>query len=170
MIRNFKELPQRNVVDQGAFMNCNPSTIYRLCHHYTDDELFFHCASQEIDLADLCVYIQFKAETEIEHEFELGFQHVLEFLSLSVGASQVINVLPNNCEYIDIDLFSERDMRCGEWFNTNKSYFDGVYGNYAESLLKNTLKCSQCDLSAIRVVDGKPLCDGHNESIKLTEG
>ncbi len=161
MIRNFKELPQRNVIDQSTLIGGNPPSIYRLCHYYSSDELFFHCSSQEVDVADLCTYIQFKAEAEIEIEFELGFQHVLEFLVISLGASQVINVVKNNTEYIDVDLYNERDMRCGEWFNTNQSYFDSVYGNCAELLLKNTIKCSQCDLSAIRVVDDKPLCDGH---------
>jgi hypothetical protein len=162
MLHNFKELPQRKVIEQSTLMDCNPPMLYRLCHHYSDDELFFYLPSQEIDPADLCAYIQFKSETEIELELELVFQHVLEFLYLTLGALQVINVSSNNSEYIDIDLYNERDMRCGEWFNTNQSYFDSVYGDYAESLLKNTVKCSQCDLSAIRVVDGKPLCDGHN--------
>jgi hypothetical protein len=161
---NKLKIQDRDVIDYQNLPNNLNIQVFRLCHRYCDDALYFHYDGDE-NPADLCAYAQFKTELDINCQLELSFPHVIEFLALSIGAIQIINFTCGHHTPIKVDLYDERDMRCGDWFNTEQSYFDERYSGFADKILRHIVQCSLCDSSAVRKVNEKPLCDGHKEII-----
>ncbi len=108
--------------------------LYKLHHHYDigDQSVYFTFPQQHVSAVDLAVYLQFKAEALFDDSICLANSTILSFLT-QFGASEYQgHGQPCN----KIDMFSDRETRCGTWHRLYYRGFDEEYGEQAEVFLK----------------------------------
>ncbi|MGD9569852.1 MAG: hypothetical protein AB7V48_16325 [Sedimentibacter sp.] len=110
---------------------------FKLTHHYDigDRSLYFSFDQKTIDekAVDLAVYLQFKAETLFDDSICLDHVPIMQFLEL-FGAKQ-LNEAPQ--EFNTIDMYSDREYRCGEWYNTTYMELDKKIGEKTKEFLQS---------------------------------
>lgn len=113
----------------------NPPWVYKLFHCYDigDQSVYFTYGKCSPLAHDLAVYIQFKCETLFDDSIALSNKTVADFL---VAHGAIIIDKPSRTD-LEIDMYFDREKRCGEWYLNNYDKFDERYGVHAESFLRS---------------------------------
>ncbi|HHY0446947.1 TPA: hypothetical protein ACVU4T_003893 [Vibrio parahaemolyticus] len=108
--------------------------LYKLHHHYDigDQSRYFTFPKQWVNATDLAVYLQFKAEALFDDAICLDHQTIMNFLT-QFGAKEYKGKRPPCSK---IDMYSDRELRCGTWHELYYPPLDKEYGKQAESFLK----------------------------------
>lgn len=108
--------------------------LYKLHHHYDigDQSLYFTFPKQQVTATDLAVYLQFKAENLFDESICLGNPTIMNYL-IQFGAKEYKGKHPPCSK---IDMYSDRELRCGTWNELYYPQLDKEYGERAELFLK----------------------------------
>jgi hypothetical protein len=111
------------------------NTIFKLFHAYGGKVIHFVLDNTSVVAGDLAVYMQFKAEIECDdYSICLDNDVVFDFLK-RFGAKEV--ELPVQEEIENIDMYTDRERRCGEWYNSNYAVFEQNYSEQAQATLNS---------------------------------
>lgn len=95
--------------------------IYKICHTYDIGNHAVYCRYTNLELwaIDLAIYLHFKAESIIDEAVIVDHKTTMKYLEL-FGAVQVAcpQTESSNEKIIKIDMYIERELRCGEWYTT----------------------------------------------------
>ena len=108
--------------------------LYKLHHHYDigDQSLYFTFPKQLANATDLAVYLQFKAERLFDDAICLSSPTIMNYLT-QFGAKEYKG---KRSPCSKIDMYSDRELRCGTWHELYYPTLDKEYGEQAESFLK----------------------------------
>lgn len=110
--------------------------FFRLTHEYDmgDRSLYFTFDATGLDVTakELAVYLQFKAENMFDETISLGHITIIRFLSL-FGAKQ-LDTKPNE-KFETIDMYWDRESRCGDWYSGRFVYIDQKFNDKASAFL-----------------------------------
>ncbi|WP_026960516.1 hypothetical protein [Aliagarivorans taiwanensis] len=114
-------------------MSEKTALVYRLTHYYDigDQSKYFTFDDVEHDPADLAVYLQFKAEEIFDDSICLPAEAILGYLT-TFGAKQLKSTDAN----VVIDMYDDRELRCGDWYCDIYAGLDSQLGVQAESYLR----------------------------------
>ncbi len=117
-------------------MNIN---YFRVKHAYDigDQSIYFHINDTKENVTDLAVYIQFKAECMYGDTISL--ENVTIVRCLTLFGAQILSVKPNG-RLNTIDMYHDRQARCGEWYANNYQRMDERYNHTLAEFLKNEAK------------------------------
>lgn len=111
------------------------SPIYGICHTYDigDQTVFCSYSNFAPSAADLAVFLQFKAEELIDEAVIVSHKTTAKYLEL-FGA-QRIEAKPCGT-ILSLDMYIEREQRCGTWFATRFVELGNQYSGITEAFIK----------------------------------
>lgn len=112
------------------------NNVFRLTHEYDigDRSLYFTFDAGELDVTakELAVYLQFKAEEMFDNSISLDHITIIRFLSLF--SAKQLDSKPNE-EFETIDMYWDRESRCGDWYLGRFEDLDKKYNDKAIEFL-----------------------------------
>lgn len=115
-------------------------TLYKLSHHYDtlDTAVYFKCGKLKTLPVELAVYLQFKAESFLDESISLSNTTIAAFLN-QLGA-EIIDLelaADNDADCHKIDMYFDREARCGEWYEKIYPVIDSEDGFKARAFLES---------------------------------
>lgn len=109
-------------------------SIVLIMHHYDigDQGVYLETTDLTIpEIKDIATYLSFTAELTND-SIDLENMIIAQFLE-KLGA-KILEEVPS--DYYEIDLFFERERRCGTWYDQDYDKYNQIYGAQAKAFLQ----------------------------------